>query len=61
MIDCPCLIVIGDDDVLPIILVSEEFNEELPNSELVVIPDCGHFIWIEQPEPFYKQVLPFLS
>jgi proline-specific peptidase len=61
VIDCPCLIVIGDDDVLPIILVSEEFNEELPNSELVVISDCGHFMWIEQPETFFKQVLPFLS
>jgi proline-specific peptidase len=60
-ITCPCLIVIGDDDVLPIILVVDEMHEELPNSELLIIPDCGHFMWMEQPDIFYKHVIPFLS
>jgi len=61
LIDCPCLIVIGDDDVLPIMMGSYRLDKELPNSRLVVIPDCGHFHWIEQPETFYQEVLPFLS
>ena len=34
--------------------------DELPNVELVVIPDCGHIPHEECPEPFLQTVTDFL-
>lgn len=60
-IDAPAMIVTGDDDVLPLVLGSRLLHIELQNSELVVIPHCGHFHWIEQPEAFFEAVICFLQ
>jgi pimeloyl-ACP methyl ester carboxylesterase len=35
--------------------------EELPNAELVVIPNCGHVPHEECPEPFLDAVEAFLE
>jgi len=34
---------------------------ELPDAELVVIPDCGHIPHEECPEPFLQAVTDFLG
>jgi pimeloyl-ACP methyl ester carboxylesterase len=33
----------------------------IPNSELVIVPECGHSIYWEQPELFNRTVLDFLK
>lgn len=33
----------------------------LPSSELVVLPDCGHYLVIEQPEQASRHIVDFLS
>lgn len=47
-IDCPTLIMSGRQDVrrLP---TSEELAAKIPNSRLVVVEECGHYLPIERP------------
>jgi len=59
-IHVPTLIVYGDFDPIP--LESFEYlQEQIPGSQLVVIPKSGHFPFIEQPEQFVAALRSFLS
>jgi len=31
----------------------------LPDAELVIVPDCGHFIAAEAPESFRREIVKF--
>jgi len=33
----------------------------LPNSKLLLMEDCGHFVWLEQAEEFNAQAPKFLE
>lgn len=50
-IDCPTLILVGDTDNITPLSHSEEMAREIPGSRLVVIPECGHLLTLEKPEP----------
>ncbi|PTB76565.1 alpha/beta-hydrolase [Trichoderma longibrachiatum ATCC 18648] len=41
--------------------VSRITAEHIPESQLVVLPQCGHFPWIEKPNEFFTAVTTFLS
>ena len=60
-ITLPSLVISGDDDRLVPVESSIRLAEQLPNAELVVIPDCGHLPHEECPEPFVDAVRAFLS
>jgi 3-oxoadipate enol-lactonase len=49
-IQCPTLIIAGDDDMAQPPIVSERMAEAIPNSRVVHIPACGHSSSLEQPE-----------
>jgi len=57
----PCLVITGDDDRIVPTEQSIRLADELPNAELVVIPDCGHIPHEECPEPFLQAVTDFLG
>lgn len=59
-IDCPCLIVHGDYDPIPL-ESAEIIHRSIQGSELVVIEDCGHFPFIESPKRFSRVVETFLE
>ena len=40
----------GQADLLNPVSMSQYLNEELPNSELTILPDSGHFSWVLQFE-----------
>lgn len=46
----PTLIVTGESDRMTPPKFAEFLHARLPNSALVVIPDAGHYVHIEQPE-----------
>lgn len=46
----PSLILVGDGDQITPVKVAEEMAGLLPNSRLVVVPDCGHLSTLERPE-----------
>jgi proline iminopeptidase len=58
-LDVPTLLLCGDQDFIPID-VAGDIHEQLPDSELVVIEQCGHFIHLEQPNAFHQALRTFL-
>ncbi|MCE2510056.1 MAG: alpha/beta hydrolase [Alphaproteobacteria bacterium] len=49
-VTCPTLILCGAEDALTPRRVHEEMAELVPQSRLVVVPDCGHLSTMERPE-----------
>jgi pimeloyl-ACP methyl ester carboxylesterase len=41
--------------------VARKGTEKIPNSKLVLIPECGHFIPFEKPDEFNNAVINFLG
>ncbi len=56
----PTLVIWGDADKMIPVQYAKEFTE-IPNSELVVIKDCGHTPYVEKPLTFNRIVLKFLA
>lgn len=59
-IDVPTLLVHGDADQRAPLKVAEELHAEIPGSNLVVIPGCGHMVTLEAPELVNDEVRRFL-
>ena len=55
----PTLLVWGEHDVRSPLSVARQFEEAIPDTELVVIPGCGHFCNLERPGPFTDAVRRF--
>lgn len=55
----PALIIHGVSDVIPE-AVSETFYHSIPDSKLVVMPECGHFPYIEKPKSYFEILEDFL-
>lgn len=49
-IDCPTLVLTGDKDVLCPVKLHQEMAEQIQDSKLVVIEDCGHLSSLEKKE-----------
>jgi pimeloyl-ACP methyl ester carboxylesterase len=60
-VTAPVLVVAGAEDcttgLAPVVALPELFGD----GHLVVIDDCGHFPWVEQPELFRQAVENFLE
>lgn len=59
-IECPTLIVVGEGDIVTPIAMAKNLKCEIPNSELLVIPEASHLVNLEQPDLFYSAVSNFL-
>ena len=57
----PSLVITGEHDLTVKTEESFRLARELPNVELVVVPDCGHLPQEEQPEAFILAVKSFLK
>ena len=57
----PTLLLTGDADLYTPPSVLRLFAARFPNCESVVIPECGHSAFWEQPEMFNRTVLDFIS
>jgi pimeloyl-ACP methyl ester carboxylesterase len=60
-IQVPVLVITGDDDRIVPTEQSIRLAGELPDAELVVVPNCGHVPHEECPEPFLVAVSGFLA
>jgi esterase len=58
-LSCPVLIIRGgrSESLLPD--VADRTRRELPNADLVEIPDCGHFPFLEKPKELIKALESF--
>ncbi|BAZ02680.1 2-hydroxy-6-oxohepta-2,4-dienoate hydrolase [Tolypothrix tenuis PCC 7101] len=60
-VDKPTLILWGEaDDMLPS-KDAEKFQQNIANSKLIKLKNCGHAPQIEQPEITFQHILQFLS
>lgn len=58
--DAPVLIIYGDEDVVDD-YIAEDAHETLENSEVEVVPNCGHYGWLDNPEFYFDKVHSFLQ
>jgi pimeloyl-ACP methyl ester carboxylesterase len=56
----PTLVVWGEEDRLVSVAHGHAYVEGLPDARLVVLPDAGHYPYLEQPDAFAKAVTTFL-
>jgi len=57
----PSLAICGDEDEFTPIKYHEYFRDNLPNCQLEIISDAGHWPFVEQPKLFDHIVLEFLN
>jgi pimeloyl-ACP methyl ester carboxylesterase len=55
----PTLLVWGKLDVRSPLHIAKEFDQKIPNSRLVVIPECGHVVNLQAPEAFNEAIRNF--
>lgn len=60
-VTAPVLIVAGDKDAFCPPSAARTMHLAFPNSKLLLIEDCGHFMWMEQADAFDAQVPRFLA
>jgi 3-oxoadipate enol-lactonase len=60
-IDCPALVVAGDEDVAMGVASATELRDRLPEASLVVLRGAGHTLHLERPSTFAHLVSDFLA
>lgn len=56
----PTFILHGKQDIVPV-WTALEIKDAIPQSEIVVLDDCDHFSYIEQPSQFFTELNSFLD
>jgi proline iminopeptidase len=57
----PTLVMVGDDDFVCDVTAAHEMADGIPDAHLAVIPDAGHFPWVEQAAEFRRVMDEFLT
>jgi len=61
LINIPCLILVGKEDIMTPIKYSEFFHKKINNSELVIIEKAGHLAMLEQPKKMNQAIENFIN
>jgi 3-oxoadipate enol-lactonase len=59
-IQAPTLIIVGDEDVLDILVIADILQKHIRHAETLVIPGAAHMVNMEQPGRVNRAVLEFL-
>ena len=57
----PTLVVVGANDKADFQKIAEHFADEIPDSDLAIVPGAGHLVGVEQPEELNALLLEFLE
>ncbi len=60
-ISVPVLIIWGAEDEVVPLSVGEQFKRDIPNAQLVILPECGHMPPEEEPQETTRLVKEFLK
>ncbi len=56
----PVLIIQGEQDVISL-QIAEKAHEAYPNSRLEILPECGYYGWLDQPERYFGALADFMQ
>jgi proline iminopeptidase len=56
----PTVVIHGERDLVPV-EIAEHIAASIPDAQLEVLPDCGHFAYLEQPDHVHRLVEELLS
>jgi proline-specific peptidase len=60
-IEAPTLVITGANDFITGPLAAREIAERIARAKLAILPDCGHFIFVEARERFRAEVERWLT
>ncbi|MFW9903036.1 MAG: alpha/beta fold hydrolase [Candidatus Thorarchaeota archaeon] len=60
-IDLQTLIIVGEDDQMTPVKYSTFLHKNLRKSQLIIIPEAGHYVFQEQPRAVNTEIYKFLS
>lgn len=60
-IRCPTLVLVGRDDALTPVELSEEIAAGIPGAKLEIIPECGHLSTMERPAAVTRALEAWLA
>ncbi|CAF1058784.1 unnamed protein product [Adineta steineri] len=58
-LNCPALILWGRQDQVYAFTGAEYFRNLIPNSECLILEDCGHIMGIDKPDDTTRAILTF--
>ena len=58
---CPTLIIWGENDVVTPPAFGERMKFLIPNSELIILSQAGHYSFLDKPEEFVKILIDFIT
>jgi len=61
LINIPTLIMVGKEDNRTPPEFSYYLQAKIPNSKLVIVEDCGHYLLMERPDIVNSEILSFLT
>ena len=59
-IRCPTLVLVGREDALTPVELSQEIAAGIPGAKLEIVPDCGHLSTMERPEAVNRALRAWL-
>jgi proline iminopeptidase len=60
-IEVPTLVIVGRHDFITNVAMAEEIVKHIPNAQLEIFEDSGHFALVEEPEKFYRVIKEFIE
>lgn len=60
-IDLPTLVLAGADDATTPVAQAEELRDHIPNAQLAVIPEAGHWLPLEKPQAACDAIQAFFN
>jgi proline iminopeptidase len=60
-IQIPTLVLTGEDDFICDIRSAQETASLIPNAELCIMPGCGHYTFVDNPELFRETIRGFIN
>lgn len=60
-IECPTLILAGQDDIICPVALHQDMADKIPRAEFKILADCGHIATLERPELVNEALLRLLE
>lgn len=60
-ITAPCRVIAFADDIVAPAHLAKEIADALPTADYHVVPDCGHYGYLEQPDMVNRLITQFLD